>query len=153
MQSMFLRWCIALHFQLLQFVHLTHCWSITVFTKQRWFAWWNGPNNAINKKRKENMKSIVWNLKCIVRWKDVEDGKYSTLYKKNTCAFKIWFWKKQHMYCFLPFGFKSVVIFAINDLLSSAKLLSLFLLFSYLLLMPWTFLNKLTINWLTLGSF
>ena len=30
------------------------------------------------------------------------------------CAFKIWCCKKQHMYCFLPFGFKNVIIFVIN---------------------------------------
>ena len=29
-------------------------------------------------------------------------------------AFKIWYRKKQHMYCFLPFGFIKVIIFVIN---------------------------------------
>ena len=30
------------------------------------------------------------------------------------CAFKIWYCKKQYMYCFLPFGFINVIIFVIN---------------------------------------
>ena len=30
------------------------------------------------------------------------------------CAFKIWYCKKQHMYCFLPFGFINVIIFVNN---------------------------------------
>ena len=28
--------------------------------------------------------------------------------------YKIWYFKRQHMYCFLPFGFINVIIFVVN---------------------------------------
>ena len=30
------------------------------------------------------------------------------------CAFEIWYWKKQYMYFFLPFGFINVIIFVLS---------------------------------------
>ena len=37
------------------------------------------------------------------------------------CAFKISYCKKQHMYCFFPFGFMNVIIFVINPCRSYLK--------------------------------
>ena len=37
-----------------------------------------------------------------------------SLWFKCFCTFKIWFVKKKHMYCLIPFGFINVIIFVIN---------------------------------------
>ena len=31
------------------------------------------------------------------------------------CAFKIWYYKGHHMYCFLSFGFVNIIIFVVNQ--------------------------------------
>ena len=85
-------------------------------------------SSAIKKKKGKHGKRIV----------EVHYGKYSTKYMNmiwklhadvriscftryqylswfiRFCAFKIWYCKRQHMYCFLPFEFINVIVFVVN---------------------------------------
>ena len=68
--------CIALHFQLLQLVYLTDQWSTFYKTRISCLSGQHILSSAINKKRKENMKSTVWKLKMKIVlhsiWKECE---------------------------------------------------------------------------------
>ena len=85
-------------------------------------------------KRKGNMESTVWNftvesiVHCILQkygnWIWVcwcQNKLFYVIYYvqylswfMRFCAFKIYYCKKQGMYCFLPFGFINVIIFIIH---------------------------------------
>ena len=124
--------CIALHFQVLQLVRLTDQWSAFYQTSMNRL---NGKclvSSAINKKERETCKvqcgSTKWKVLYIVYEKNVEIIKYEFADARVTsftwnqylswfihfCIFKIWYCKKQHLYCFLLFGFINVIIFVIN---------------------------------------
>ena len=122
---------IALHLQLLQLAHLTDQWSTFYKTRMNCL---NGQylfSSAIKKKER-----ATWKISCgISQWKV-----WYIVYNKNMkikiwvcwcennlfyviavlvlihmlCAFKIWYCQKQHIYCFLAFGFIKVIIFVIN---------------------------------------
>ena len=56
-----------------------------------------------------NMKITIW--ACWFQNKMI--ALYSSLFIRS-CAFKIWYCRKQDMYCFFPFGLINVIISAFN---------------------------------------
>ena len=107
--------------------------SAQTFSKQGWITWWVMGQDLLSSGISKNGRKIwkwecgstQWKVKYMVYERNMKitiwacwfQNKMIALYSSlfiRSCAFKIWYCRKQAMYCFFPFGFINVIISAFN---------------------------------------